>query len=36
MYGLERELKPASDIFSEEDARAELENADEVHSDCHR
>ena len=36
MYGLERELKPASDIFSEEDASAELENASEVHSDCDR
>lgn len=36
MYGLERELRPASDIFSEEDASAELENANEVHSDCDR
>jgi HEPN domain-containing protein len=34
MYGLERELKPASDIFSEEDARVELKNASEVHFDC--
>jgi hypothetical protein len=36
MYGLEHELKPASDIFSEEDARVELENANEVHSNCDR
>lgn len=34
MYGLERELKPASAIFSEEDARVELKNASEVHLDC--
>jgi hypothetical protein len=36
MYGLEQELKAASDIFSEEDARTELGNATEVHSTCQR
>jgi len=36
MYGYEAELRPASDIFSRDDAKEALRSAKEVFDDCNR